>query len=88
MATTNEEKKLIDLFQKFLGALPLANKTSSPTSILSVRGNEDYKVESKIGDEKDGVHSLRDACDHQKWAAEIIHPTTYPISRSPFGLFW
>jgi hypothetical protein len=39
-AMTNEEKELVDLFQKALGTLPSADETSSPTSIPSVRGNE------------------------------------------------
>jgi hypothetical protein len=53
-AMTNEEKELVDLFQKSLGTLPSADKTSSPTSIPSVRGSEDYTVKSEI-DEEDGV---------------------------------
>lgn len=53
-ALTNEEKELVDLFQKSLGTLPSANETSSHTSIPSVRGG-DYKVKSEIDDEKDGV---------------------------------
>lgn len=53
-AMTSEDKEIVDRFQKSLGTLPSADKTSSPTSILSVRGNEDYKVKSEI-DEKDGV---------------------------------
>jgi hypothetical protein len=53
-AMTNEEKELVDLFQKSLGTLPFADETSSPTSIPSVRGNEDYTIKSEI-DEEDGV---------------------------------
>jgi hypothetical protein len=52
---TNEEKELVDLFQKSLGTLPSADETSSPTSIPSVRGNEDYKVKSEIDEEEDGL---------------------------------
>lgn len=54
-AMTNEAKELVDLFQKSLGTLPSADETSSPTSIPSVRGNEDCKVKSEIDDEKGGV---------------------------------
>ena len=50
---TNEEKELVDLFQKSLDTLPSTGETSSPTSIPSVRGNEDYKVKSEIDEEDD-----------------------------------
>lgn len=52
---TNEEKELVNLFQKSLGTLQSADETSSPTSIPSVRENEDYKVKSEIDDEGHGV---------------------------------
>jgi hypothetical protein len=52
---TDEEKELVDLFQKSLGSQPSADETSSPTSIPSVKGNEDYKVKSEIHEEEDGV---------------------------------
>ena len=48
---TNEEKELVDLFHKSLGTLPSADETSGPTSIHSVRGNEDYKVKSEIDED-------------------------------------
>ena len=51
---TNEEKELVDLFLKSLGTLPSADETSNPTSIPSIRGNEDCKVESEI-EEEDGI---------------------------------
>jgi hypothetical protein len=51
---TNEEKELVDLFQKSLGTLPSTDETSSPTSIPSLRGNDDYKAESEI-EEEDGI---------------------------------
>ena len=53
-AISNEEKELVDLFQKILGTLPSGDETSSLTSIPSVRGR-DCKVKSEIDDEKDGV---------------------------------
>lgn len=52
---TSEDKRLVDLFLKSLGTLPSADETSSPTSIPSVRGNENYKVKSEIDHEKDEV---------------------------------
>jgi len=72
-AMTNEDKELVDLFHKSLGTLPFADKASSSTSIPSVRGNEDYKVESEIDDENDGVQSWRDAYEHRNGATAIMH---------------
>jgi hypothetical protein len=69
---TNEEKELVGLFRESLGTLPSADEASSPTSIPSVNGNEDYKVNSEVDEEEDGVYSWRDACGHRKGAAEII----------------
>lgn len=54
-AMTSEDKELVDLFLRSLGTLPSADETSSPTSIPSVRGNENYKVKSEIDHEKDEV---------------------------------
>ena len=54
-AMTNEEKELVDPFQKSLGILLSANETSNPAIIPSVRGNEDYKVKSETDEEEDGV---------------------------------
>jgi hypothetical protein len=54
-AMTNEEKELVDLFQKSLGTLLSADETSNPTIIPSVMGNEDYKVKSEIDEEEDLV---------------------------------
>lgn len=54
-AMTSEDKELVDLFLRSLGTLPSADETSSPTSIPSVRGNENYKVKSEIDQEKDEV---------------------------------
>jgi len=54
-AMMNEEKELVDPFQKSLGILLSANETSNPAIIPSVRGNEDYKVKSETDEEEDGV---------------------------------
>lgn len=53
-AMTNQEKEIVDLFQKYLNLQPLpsADETSGPTSVSSVKGSEDDPVNPAMDEEK------------------------------------
>jgi hypothetical protein len=56
-AMTDQEKEIVNLFQKYLNLQPLpsADETSSPTSVSSVKGSEDDPVNPAIDEEKNGA---------------------------------
>jgi hypothetical protein len=56
-AMTDQEKEIVDLFQKYLNLQPLpsADETSGPTSVSSIKGSEDDPVNPAMDKKKNGA---------------------------------
>lgn len=54
---TDQEKEIVDLFQKYLNLQPLpsADETSGPTSVSSIKGSEDDPVNPAMDKKKNGA---------------------------------
>lgn len=54
---TDQEKEIVDLFQKYLNLQPLpsADETSGPTSVSSVKGNDGNPANPAMDEEKNGA---------------------------------